>query len=210
MPRLKLCLQKDRLECGLDEAGRGALAGPVVAAAVILPPGFRGNGITDSKQLSAADRHRLRDYILKHALAWNVGMGSVALVDTINILQASLTAMHEAVDGLLMEPEHLLVDGNRFRKHAIAHTCIIEGDAHYLSIAAASILAKTYRDDIMRGLHPQFPQYNWGQNMGYPTVQHRQAILDHGLSPWHRRTFQVKAPQPVLFDISAVGTNIPA
>jgi ribonuclease HII len=177
------------LEAGLDEAGRGCLAGPVVAAAVILPEDFDHPGLNDSKKLSHQQRLALRPVICEHAISWAVGILSHARIDEVNILRASFLAMHEAVAGLHILPEGLAVDGNRFLKHALPHVCIVKGDGRYQNIAAASILAKTYRDDIMEMLGRDFPQYNWAQNKGYPTREHKLAIRDHGLSPYHRRSF---------------------
>jgi ribonuclease HII len=191
MPKLKRFLVRDRIEAGCDEAGRGCLAGPVFAAAVILPPKFRHPVLNDSKQLSAEDREMLRAYIEKHALAWAVGMMDAQEIDRINILNASFGAMHRAIAQLVIQPEHLLIDGNRFNPYpGIPHTCIIEGDAKYAPIAAASILAKTYRDVYMRQLHEEYPAYGWHENKGYPTPGHRAGIMATGLSPYHRLTFQ--------------------
>jgi ribonuclease HII len=177
------------LEAGLDEAGRGCLAGPVVAAAVILPPDFADPVLNDSKQLSHAQRLRLRDVILEQAVDWAIGIYSHQQIDAVNILKASFLAMHEAVAALQVQPDALLVDGNRFIRHAIPHQCIVKGDGKFMNIAAASILAKTYRDDIMQLLHAEHPQYAWDKNKGYPTAAHRMAVYHHGLSPYHRRTF---------------------
>jgi ribonuclease HII len=177
------------LEAGLDEAGRGCLAGPVVAAAVILPEDFRHSVLNDSKQLSHTQRVMLRDVILENAIDWAIGIYSHAQIDEVNILKASFLAMHEAVNSLQVRPEALLVDGNRFIPHAIPHLCMVKGDSRFLNIAAASILAKTCRDDIMDMLHDQHPAYNWRQNKGYPTSEHRLAVSKHGLSPFHRKTF---------------------
>lgn len=188
------------LEAGLDEAGRGCLAGPVVAGAVILPEGFHHPGLDDSKKLSHKQRMELRPIIQEHALSWAVGMLSHARIDEVNILNASFLAMHEAVAGLHIRPEGLAVDGNRFRQHEIPHVCLVKGDGRYQNIAAASILAKTYRDDIMEMLGKDFPVYNWAQNKGYPTKAHKEAIRDYGLSPYHRLTFnytiQLDTPPP--------------
>ncbi|MFN8393451.1 MAG: ribonuclease HII [Bacteroidia bacterium] len=181
----------DLLEAGLDEAGRGCLAGPVVAAAVILPQGFTHAWLTDSKQLSHKQRLALREEIIATALDWAVGMYSHGQIDEVNILRASHLAMHQAVENLSIRPEALLVDGNRFLPHAIPHTCMVKGDSRFLNIAAASILAKTYRDDIMDMLHAEHPEYGWQQNKGYPTEAHREAIRVHGQSPYHRRSFHV-------------------
>ena len=177
------------LEAGLDEAGRGCLAGPVVATAVILPEDFFHPVLNDSKQLSHKQRLELRDVILEQAIDWAIGIYSHAQIDQVNILKASHLAMHQAVDALSMKPEALLVDGNRFIQHLIPHTCMVKGDARFRNIAAASILAKTYRDDIMEMLHQEHPQYGWLQNKGYPTEVHRLAVAEFGLSPYHRRSF---------------------
>lgn len=179
------------LEAGLDEAGRGCLAGPVVAAAVILPPDFTHPLLTDSKQLSHKQRLALREEIIENALDWAVGMYSHSQIDEMNILRASHLAMHQAVENLTIRPQALLVDGNRFLPHAIPHTCMVKGDSRFLNIAAASILAKTYRDDIMEILHEEHPQYGWQQNKGYPTEAHREAVRVHGHSPYHRRSFHI-------------------
>lgn len=183
---------KDTIECGCDEAGRGCLAGPVVAAAVILPQGFSHPLLNDSKKLSDKQRRFLRPIIEQNALAYCVGFVSNQEIDKINILQASFLAMNRAVEGLKQKPELLLIDGNRFNnKTDIAFQCIVKGDSLYQSIAAASILAKTYRDDYMLNLHKEFPKYHWDKNMGYPTKQHRQAIIENGISPFHRKSFNL-------------------
>ena len=190
-----------RIEAGCDEAGRGCLAGPVTAAAVILPSDFHNDLINDSKQLTERQREQLRPIIEHEALAWAVAMVAPDEIDRINILRASITAMHRALDHLSMRPEGILVDGNRFFPyHDIPHTTIIKGDGKMLSIAAASILAKTHRDEYMRQLDKEYPQYGWARNKGYPTPNHRAAIAQHGVSPHHRRTFQL-LPQPSLFDL---------
>lgn len=190
------------LEAGLDEAGRGCLAGPVVAAAVILPPDFQHPWLTDSKQLKAGQRDTLRALIEAEALAWAVAEVSHTRIDEINILNASFEAMHIAVSRLQVRPEFLLIDGNRFRQYAdypvYPHACMVKGDGRFLNIAAASILAKTHRDQVMEALHADYPHYGWDQNKGYPTAQHRAAVAAHGLSPWHRVTFH-HPPQPTLF-----------
>jgi len=189
-----------RIEAGCDEAGRGCLAGPVTAAAVILPPDFHNDLINDSKQLTERQRERLRPVIEREAVAWAVAMVSPQEIDRINILRASITAMHRALDQLRVRPQGILVDGNRFFPYQdIPHTTIIKGDGKMLSIAAASILAKTHRDELMRELDKEFPQYGWAGNKGYPTAAHRAAIARHGITPWHRHTFQL-LPQPTLFD----------
>lgn len=188
---LKLRFQKDLLEAGCDEAGRGCLAGPVFAAAVILPKGFSLPLLNDSKQLNKEQREKLRPVIQKKALAWAVAQVDHEEIDRINILQASFKAMHIAIDQLSLKPELLLIDGNRFAPYlGILHQCIIDGDALYASIAAASILAKTYRDDFMQQIHLEFPHYGWNKNKGYATKSHRLQIQEHGLSPYHRKTFR--------------------
>lgn len=193
------CMDASRHEAGLDEAGRGCLAGPVFAAAVVLPPDYRNPRLNDSKQLGEAMRYRLREEVERDALAWAVAEVSAAEIDGINILRASFRAMHRAVDALALKPEFLLVDGNRFEPYpGVPHCCIVKGDGKYLSIAAASILAKTYRDDRMRELHESYPQYGWDRNKGYPTAAHRAAIGQYGPSPYHRMTFRLLDRQQVL------------
>ena len=183
-------LQHGQTEAGCDEAGRGCLAGPVFAAAVILPTDFTDEQLNDSKQLSEKKRYALRTIIEKEALAWAIGIVSAEEIDRINILKASFLAMHRAVDQLKIRPEHLLIDGNRFTPYPdIPHTTIIKGDGKYLSIAAASILAKTYRDDYMNAIAQDFPHYQWEKNKGYPTKAHRAAIQTHGSSVHHRKSF---------------------
>lgn len=183
---------KETIECGCDEAGRGCLAGPVVAAAVILPQDFSHPLLNDSKKLSDKQRRLLRPIIEENAIAYCVGFVSNEEIDKINILQASFLAMNRAVEGLKQKPELLLIDGNRFNNNTdIAFQCIVKGDSLYQSIAAASILAKTYRDDYMLNLHKEFPNYHWDKNMGYPTKQHRQAIIENGISPFHRKSFNL-------------------
>ena len=180
------------LEAGLDEVGRGCLAGPVVAAAVILPADYRHPILTDSKQLSRLQRDRLQADIRRDAIAWAIAEVSPADIDKINILKASFLAMHRATDALSVRPEHLLVDGNRFTPYPmVPHTCIIKGDSLYLSIAAASVLAKTYRDELMEKLGLTYPAYGWAQNVGYPTVYHRAAIREHGTTEHHRLSFRL-------------------
>ncbi len=191
---------KSLLEAGCDEAGRGCLAGPVVAAAVILPPRIRLPGLDDSKKLSEAARDALRPMIEEQALAWAVAVVGPAEIDAINILNASLLAMHRAVEALRVRPQHLLIDGNRFKAYpGIAHSCHTKGDGRFRSIAAASILAKTHRDALMRQLHLDHPQYGWEVNKGYPTAAHRTAIAEHGASPHHRRSFRLLPDQLALF-----------
>lgn len=188
------------VEAGCDEAGRGCLAGPVVAAAVILSPEFDTRALRDSKALSADKRERLRIYIEKHALAWGVSSTCNEVIDNINILNASFEAMHKALDLLDISPDLLLIDGNRFKPYSdIPHKCIVKGDATYASIAAASILAKTYRDDMMLQYHQRYPEYGWDRNKGYPTNDHRLALEQYGETPLHRKTFHLKARQLKLF-----------
>lgn len=183
-------LHENLTEAGCDEAGRGCLSGPVVAAAVILPRDFEHEWLNDSKQVSEAKRKILRPIIEEKAIAWGVGMVHEQEIDEINILKASFLAMHRAVDQLFVRPDFLLIDGNRFTTYpAIPHECIIKGDSKYLNIAAASILAKTYRDDFMDRLHEEFPMYDWSQNKGYPTKKHRDAIREFGSCKYHRQTF---------------------
>lgn len=178
------------IEAGVDEAGRGCLAGPVYAAAVILPKDYKNSLLNDSKVLKRAVREKLRIEIENEAVAWSIGIVSAEIIDRINILQASIKAMHLAVMGLNTIPELLLIDGNRFNPYPdIKHQCIIRGDGLYMSIAAASILAKTHRDEFMTELSNKYPKYGWDHNMGYPTVEHREAIIRSGITPWHRKTF---------------------
>jgi ribonuclease HII len=178
------------IEAGCDEAGRGCLAGPVFAAAVILPEGFENELLNDSKKLAESARNLLRPIIEKEALAWAVASVDNIMIDKINILNASFLAMHDAIDKLTIKPELLLIDGNRFKPYAgISHQCMIKGDGIFMPIAAASILAKTHRDEYMKNLHEEFPEYNWRQNKGYPTLAHRQAIALNGITPYHRKSF---------------------
>ena len=200
---LKNYLYKNKIEAGCDEAGRGCLAGAVYAAAVILPPDFSCELLNDSKKIKEKDRYKLRNIIEKEALAWAIGVVDEKEIDKINILNASFLAMHRAVDQLPLRPEQLLIDGNRFKPYpGIEHDCIIKGDGKYMAIAAASILAKTYRDDYMQTLSQQHPEYQWQQNKGYPTQAHRQAIIDYGYTDYHRKTFRLKTTdlQMKLFD----------
>jgi ribonuclease HII len=184
------CLNKDLIEAGCDEAGRGCLAGAVFAAAVILPSGFCCEALNDSKQLPAKQRDVLRSIIEKEAIAWAVGSASPQEIDEINILNASFLAMHRALDQLKIRPQHLLIDGNRFLPYRdIPHTAIVKGDEKYLSVAAASVLAKTHRDACMLRLHEEFPLYDWKNNKGYPTKKHRRSIKESGTSPYHRKSF---------------------
>ena len=195
-------LQENRIEAGCDEAGRGCLAGAVYAAAVILPPDFKNEMLNDSKQLTEKQRYALRSVIEESALAWAVGIVSPEEIDQINILNASFLAMHRAIDQLKIRPEHLLIDGNRFNPYPnISHTTIVKGDGKYLSIAAASILAKTYRDDYMNQLHREYPVYDWDHNKGYPTKKHRAAIAEHGISPYHRKSYNLLGNGQLTFDL---------
>lgn len=197
---LRSSFTKDLLEAGCDEAGRGCLAGPVVAAAVILPKKYRHKKLNDSKQLTREEREELRLVIQRDALAWAVGEVDHEEIDQINILNASFKAMHRALEKLTMEPELLLIDGNRFNPYrGIRHECIIKGDGKYLSIAAASVLAKTYRDDLMNNLAKQFCGYGWETNVGYPTLEHRQGIRQLGITPYHRKSFTLLPEQLELF-----------
>lgn len=193
---LKLSYQDLLIEAGCDEAGRGCLAGPVFAAAVILPKGFNHPQLNDSKQVNENNRTELRAYIEENAIAFAVGICTEKEIDEINILNASFEAMHRAVNQLKLKPELLLIDGNRFKKHnEIPHNCIIKGDAKFMNIAAASILAKTYRDDFMRKIAAEYPEYKWEQNKGYPTKSHRDAILKHGHCKYHRQSFTLLPDQ---------------
>lgn len=189
---LKPYLNPDKIEAGCDEAGRGCLAGPVFAAAVILPEGFSNELLNDSKKLTEAQRYKLREVIEREAAAWAVGIVTAEEIDEINILRASILAMKRAVEQLKIIPEHLLIDGNRFTPYKnIPYTTVVKGDATYMSIAAASILAKTYRDDYMQKIAEEYPAYDWKNNKGYPTAKHRAAIKAHGATPHHRMTFNL-------------------
>lgn len=202
MPKLLSYLEKGRLEAGCDEAGRGCLAGPVFAAAVILPIGFRCPQLNDSKQVSEKTRKKVRLIIEEKAIAWAVASISPQVIDRINILRASIQAMHNALKTLSERPDFILVDGNRFYPfETIGHECIIKGDGRFRAIAAASILAKTHRDEYMEKMHEQYPEYGWNQNKGYPTIAHRAAIGHFGLTPEHRRSFKYAADQPVQLDL---------
>lgn len=195
-------LQENRIEAGCDEAGRGCLAGAVYAAAVILPLDFKNEMLNDSKQLTEKQRYALRNVIEESALAWAVGIVSPEEIDQINILNASFLAMHRAIDQLKIRPQHLLIDGNRFNPYpGIPHTTIVKGDGKYLSIAAASILAKTYRDDYMNELHREYPVYDWDHNKGYPTKKHRAAIAAHGISPYHRKSYNLLGNGQLTLDL---------
>lgn len=194
--KLKPYHTKGRIEVGCDEAGRGCLAGPVVAAAVILPSRFYHPSLNDSKQLNERQRSELRPIIEGESLAWAVGVVSVEEIDEINILNASFLAMHRALQELKLEFDHILVDGNRFKPYPDKqHSCIIKGDGIYKSIAAASILAKTHRDELMESLAMEFPNYGWAKNKGYPTMQHRNAIREWGATTWHRKSFTLLPEQ---------------
>jgi ribonuclease HII len=192
--------QYDYLEAGCDEAGRGCLAGPVFAAAVILAHDFDHHLLNDSKQLNEADRYQLRTEIEQTAIAYAVASVDNLEIDQINILNASFLAMHRALDMLHLQPEFLIIDGNRFNKYkTVPHACIVEGDGKYFSIAAASILAKTYRDDYMKQIAREHPEYDWHSNKGYPTIKHRETVIQLGYTPYHRRTFRVSDPQLSIF-----------
>jgi ribonuclease HII len=190
----------DLIEAGCDEVGRGCLAGPVVAAAVILPKNYQHALLNDSKQLTKAKRIALQEDIVRDALAWAIAEVSNEEIDEINILNASFKAMHLALDKLKMRPKLLLIDGNRFKPyHKVKFECVIKGDGKYLSIAAASVLAKNYRDDLMEKLAEEFPGYGWHTNVGYPTMQHRDGIRELGITPYHRKSFQLLPAQIELF-----------
>ena len=194
---------KDVIEAGCDEAGRGCLAGPVYAAAVILPKDVQSDMLNDSKQLSEKKRYALREVIEREAIAWAVGIVSNEEIERINILRASILAMHRALDGLKVRPEEIIVDGNRFKPYNdLPYTTIVKGDGKYMSIAAASILAKTYRDDCMKRLNDEFPAYHWDSNKGYPAPAHRQAIREHGTTPYHRLTFNLLGSPQLEFDFT--------
>ena len=189
---LESCYYKGKIEAGCDEAGRGCLAGSVYAAAVILPEGYQNELLNDSKQLSEKKRYQLREIIERDAVAWAVGIVTPDEIDQINILNASILAMHRALDQLKVRPEAIIVDGNRFKPYQdLPHTTIVKGDGKYLAIAAASILAKTYRDDYMNKLAEEYPQYDWLSNKGYPTKKHREAIKQFGITPYHRRSYNL-------------------
>lgn len=184
------------IEAGCDEAGRGCLAGPVFAAAVILPDNFQNELLNDSKQLSEKQRDQLRPVIEQEALAWAVASVDNHEIDEINILNASILAMHRALSQLKKRPQHIIIDGNRFKKYEdIPHLCIVKGDGKYMSIAAASVLAKTHRDEYMKNIHEQFPVYNWQQNKGYPTQEHRNKIKEYGITDFHRKSFNLADTQ---------------
>lgn len=199
-PMLQAYFNPDVQECGTDEAGRGCLAGPVTAAAVILPKDFASEVLKDSKQLNLLKRNQLREVILQEAVTYGVAHISIEEIDQINILQASIKAMHQSIAQLQPQPECILVDGNKFHPYKqIPHHCIVKGDAKFLSIAAASVLAKTQRDAFMEKIHHEYPIYNWIQNKGYPTKEHRAAIQKHGITPYHRKSFKL-LPDQLRFD----------
>ena len=198
---LKSHYYESLIEAGCDEAGRGCLAGSVYAAAVILPPDYQNELLNDSKKLTAKKRYVLREEIERDAIAWAVGIVTPEEIDKINILNASFLAMHRALDQLKVRPEAVIVDGNRFKPYQdLPSTTIVKGDGKYLSIAAASILAKTYRDDYMLSLAEEYPQYDWQSNMGYPTKKHRQAIREHGITPYHRKSYNLLGDGQLSFD----------
>ena len=200
MSKLSPFLHEELIEAGCDEAGRGPLAGPVFAAAVILPKDFHHPLLNDSKKMSEKAREMLRPVIEREAIAWAVEEVSVEEIDSVNILNASIYGMQRAVRKLIAKPEFLLIDGNRFKPFdEYRYECIVKGDAKYASIAAASVLAKTYRDEHMRRLAEEFPQYGWERNMGYPTKEHVEAIIRFGYSPYHRKSFHIKQLEPTLF-----------
>ena len=193
---LELKYHKDLIECGIDEAGRGCLAGPVTAAAVILKDDFKNKLLNDSKQLSEKNRDSLRILIEEEALCYGVSHVMMEEIDEINILNASILGMHRSIEQLSTLPEHIAVDGNKFKPYQeIPHQCVIKGDGKYLNIAAASILAKTYRDEFMTKIHEEYPMYNWKQNKGYPTKQHREAIKKYGITKYHRKSFRLLPEQ---------------
>lgn len=192
-----------KIEAGCDEAGRGCLAGSVYAAAVILPDDYDNPALNDSKQLSAAKRMRLRDEIIRDARAWAIGVVTPQEIDQINILRASILAMHRALERLRVMPEAIIVDGNRFQPYRdLPYTTIVKGDGKYQAIAAASILAKTFRDEYMERLAEEFPQYGWQSNKGYPTPQHREAIRQYGVTPYHRKSFDLLGSQELFLDFA--------
>jgi ribonuclease HII len=207
---LSTFFQEQHLEAGCDEAGRGCYAGPVFAAAVIVPRDFYHPLLNDSKMMTAEERNELKPFIKEHAIAYAVAMVDNDEIDQINILRASFRAMHLALDKLRKRPGFLLIDGNRFTPYKkLKHQCIIKGDGLYASIAAASVLAKTHRDAYMKQLHKEFPHYNWKQNKGYGTAEHRQAIEKHGICKYHRNSFRLMAEQPELFDEAEMDVALP-
>lgn len=200
---LKSYQREGVIEAGCDEAGRGCLAGDVYAAAVILPPDFKNDLLNDSKQLNESQRYQLREIIEREAIAWAIGIVTAEEIDKINILRASILAMHRAVEALKVRPEHLLIDGNKFTPYpGITHNTVVKGDATYMSIAAASILAKTYRDDYMLRIALEYPMYDWQSNKGYPTAKHRAAIREYGTTPHHRMTFNLLGEEPKQLELN--------
>ena len=198
---LQPCYHEGVIEAGCDEAGRGCLAGSVYAAAVILPPDYANPLLNDSKQLSEKARYQLREQIEHDAVAWALGVVTAEEIDKMNILRASIMAMHRALDQLKVRPQELIIDGNKFYPYGnLPYTTIVKGDGKYLSIAAASILAKTYRDDYMRQIHQEYPFYGWDHNAGYPTKEHRQGIAEHGISPYHRKTYNLLGDTQLSLD----------
>jgi ribonuclease HII len=196
-------LKENCVECGCDEAGRGCLAGAVFAAAVILHPDFYCGELNDSKQLSEKKRRALLPVIEHNAVSWAIGVASPEEIDKLNILKASFVAMHRAIEQLNVKPEHLLIDGNRFTPYpGISHTTVVKGDGKYLSIAAASVLAKTYRDDYMKLLAEEYPVFQWAKNKGYPTPEHRNAIREYGITPFHRKSFMLLPPEQLTLQFS--------
>ena len=197
------CLHPDLVEAGCDEAGRGCLAGDVYAAAVILPPDYSHPLLNDSKQLTERQRYALREDIERDALAWALGIVTAREIDEINILNASILAMHRALDGLAIRPEYIVVDGNKFKPYGTTpHETVVKGDGKLMNIAAASILAKTYRDDYMMRLAQEYPMYDWQSNKGYPTAKHRAAIREHGVTPYHRMSFNLLGEEPKQLELS--------
>lgn len=193
---LQLKIHPKLIECGTDEAGRGCLAGPVTAAAIILPEDFVNTFLNDSKQLSLMKRNELKPFIEQQAIAFSVTHVMIDEIDKINILQASITAMHRSIESLKTTPQFIAVDGNKFRTFEnIPHQCVVKGDAKFLHIAAASVLAKTYRDAFMEKIHEEYPMYNWKKNKGYPTFEHREAIKKYGVTPYHRKSFRLLPEQ---------------
>jgi ribonuclease HII len=196
---LKTFMRGGQTEAGCDEVGRGCMAGPVVAAAVVMPPDVNHEWLKDSKQLNLSQRNEMVSFIKDHAISYAIGLADTDDIDRLNILRASFYAMHKALDQLNVQPDHLLVDGNRFDPyHQIPYTTVVKGDNEYTSIAAASILAKVHRDNLMKSLHKDYPEYGWDTNVGYPTPHHRKAIMDLGYSPYHRKSFKLKAMQQTL------------
>ena len=198
---LTLQLHPNILECGTDEAGRGCLAGPVTAAAILLPKDFDNKTLNDSKQLSEIKRNQLRPLLEDCAISYGVTQVFMEEIDQVNILNASILAMQRSIEQLTPQPQHIIVDGNKFKPyHDVPHTCVIKGDGKYLNIAAASVLAKTYRDEYMEKIHEEFPMYNWKKNKGYPTTEHRDAIRKYGVTKYHRKSFRL-LPEQLTLDL---------